>query len=242
MDYLVDIGNSRTKYVTSFEGKLSSITCIDNEKLNRHWFNNHWSKAKKILVATVSLKNSSNEIVLWAGEKNIPVCILNSEKTRFGVTSAYAQANKLGVDRWLALLGTAKLFPNKNVLIVDAGTATTIDLISSSGLHIGGWILPGIKTMFDSVQLSTTLVQAKNNTFPSLSFAQNTSDNVNNACWAATIGAIELAAKKAKVQLQHLDAVIVTGGNGAQLLELLTVEAIQVENLIFHGIQRYSTE
>ena len=51
----------------------------------------------------------------------------------------------LGVDRWLAILAAAfKLYPQKNVLIIDAGTATTVDLLAKSGVHQGGWILPGI--------------------------------------------------------------------------------------------------
>lgn len=62
-----------------------------------------------------------------------------------GVSNAYRPAQGIGVDRWLCLLGAAALTPN-DVMIVDAGSAITIDLLRSDGQHLGGAILPGFNT------------------------------------------------------------------------------------------------
>lgn len=62
-----------------------------------------------------------------------------------GVRNAYQPAEGIGVDRWLCLLGAAALTPN-DVMIVDAGSAITVDLLRADGQHLGGAILPGFNT------------------------------------------------------------------------------------------------
>lgn len=69
-----------------------------------------------------------------------------SEADNFGVRNAYQEPTHLGVDRWLAMLG-AYNEDRKPTLIVDAGTAITVDWIDGEGLHLGGWIAPGVDLM-----------------------------------------------------------------------------------------------
>jgi type III pantothenate kinase len=66
-------------------------------------------------------------------------------KSNHGVHSAYQPANGIGVDRWLCLLGAAALSQN-GAMIVDAGSAITVDLLCGDGQHLGGAILPGFNT------------------------------------------------------------------------------------------------
>ncbi|HMB73726.1 MAG TPA: type III pantothenate kinase [Gammaproteobacteria bacterium] len=68
-----------------------------------------------------------------------------AERERCGVVNAYEEPGRLGVDRWLALLGAASLVDG-DCLIVDAGSAITLDLLRADGRHLGGAILPGINT------------------------------------------------------------------------------------------------
>jgi len=65
-----------------------------------------------------------------------------------GVRNAYQPAEGIGVDRWLCLLGAAAL-TYKDVMIVDAGSAITIDLLRRDGQHLGGAILPGFNTTME---------------------------------------------------------------------------------------------
>ncbi len=62
-----------------------------------------------------------------------------------GVTNAYADYRQLGVDRWLTLLAADHLLAQDS-MIVDAGTAITVDLLSKTSGHLGGAILPGFNT------------------------------------------------------------------------------------------------
>ena len=66
-------------------------------------------------------------------------------KSSQGVHNAYPVATGLGVDRWLCLLGTAARV-KQDAVIIDAGSAITIDLLRADGQHLGGAILAGFNT------------------------------------------------------------------------------------------------
>ena len=71
-----------------------------------------------------------------------------SEACAGGVKSAYAQPERLGIDRWLALIGAATLIDG-DCIVIDAGSAITLDLLRADGTHLGGAILPGINTSME---------------------------------------------------------------------------------------------
>jgi type III pantothenate kinase len=251
---LIDIGNSRTKYVELIDGCLSKTSQLANNDFNGGYFATHFSQASKIVVANVAKSALTTELKVWCKSNNIGFTQVHSEQQKNTLMSAYQKPTQLGIDRWLALLAATHLYPNKNVLIIDAGTATTVDLVSGNGQHQGGWILAGIRALFNSILSHSTLVQAENKAAPSLAFGDNTTDNVNNACWAATLGMINQAIQQAQ-ELGDIDQVVLTGGNGLALAELLiadtsgkvntinkSISANNIEfidNLIFYGLQEY---
>ena len=71
-----------------------------------------------------------------------------SEASCMGVTNAYDQPERLGVDRWLALIAATQLIDG-DCIVIDAGSAITVDLLRADGQHLGGAILPGINTSID---------------------------------------------------------------------------------------------
>lgn len=276
MILLIDIGNSRTKYVQCLAekssditqlsdiGQLSDIAQVSNQDFNKAYFGQHFAKASRVIVANVAKASLTNELSSWCAASNIDFEQVYSEQQRGGLISAYQEPSTLGIDRWLALLGAMHLYPNKHVLIIDAGTATTIDLVDNAGQHQGGWILAGIKALFNSILSNSTLVHAKSNEEsstgrniePSVAFGCSTTDNVNNACWSATLGMIKEGICQAE-KIGKIDQILLTGGNGEALAKLLTdhlterlterpnnehiaVQNIQfVENLIFYGLREY---
>jgi len=236
---LVDIGNTRTKYVYQTGQALSDIQAIANDQVTSDWLDQHFSGASQFIVSNVCQNALSELITAWAKQRSIYCHIVRSEKQRFGIVSAYSQPERLGVDRWLAMIGAYRLYPNKSILVIDAGTATTVDLIAATGEHLGGWIIPGIDTMFNSVLQQTANVAADKGENASLAFGLDTNENVNNACWAATVGAIEIAIRQAKAAVSELDLILMTGGNEKALTNLLTHEVVAVKNLVFVGLQAY---
>lgn len=248
MILLIDIGNSRTKYVQLIDGALSVPTQLNNNDFTVAYFAEYFSNFSQIIVANVAKSALTNELASWCAEQNISCKQVHSEQQKKALTSAYQDPTSLGIDRWLALLGAISIYPQENVLIIDAGTATTVDLLASNGQHQGGWILAGINAIFNSTLSHSTLVHAESKTHASLAFGNNTTDNVNNACWAATLGMIEQAIIQAQ-QLGDVDRIILTGGDGKALTTLLlaqttsesfSIASIQfMDNLIFYGLQEY---
>lgn len=252
MILLIDIGNSRTKYVQLMDGKLSATTQLNNKDFTATYFTQNFTKklnqASRVIVANVAEPALTNELGNWCAAQKISFKQVHSEQQKESLVSAYQEPKTLGIDRWLALLGTIRLYPKENVLIIDAGTATTVDLLASNGQHQGGWILAGVKVLFNSILSRSTLVHAESKTVTNLAFGTNTSDNVNNACWASTLGMIEQAIEQA-YKLGDVDRIILTGGDGKALTKLLveqtsvnslSVDSIQfIDNLIFFGLQEY---
>ncbi len=231
-----------------FDDKLSATTQLTNVDFSVEYFVQHFSQARKIVVANVANSALTANLSAWCSTKNIRFTQVHSEQQKNTLISAYQEPTTLGIDRWLALLAATRLYPQKSVLIIDAGTATTVDFVNCDGQHQGGWILAGIQALFNGILAHSTLVFAKTKEQPSLAFGRNTTDNVNNACWAATLGMIKQAISQAR-QLGKIDHIIYTGGNGQALADLLLAEKSEhseillnskvIENLIFHGLQEY---
>jgi type III pantothenate kinase len=238
MRLLVDIGNTRTKYTFEQQGKLSVIQSERNEDINKKWLENITGSVKAIIVASVGEEHLIDIFSAYTHQNTIDLINVKSESKRFGVTSSYQQPITLGVDRWLTLLAADILYSNKNILIVDAGTATTIDLLDKNGNHLGGWILPGIDILFNSLLLNTSQIMTAQEHQVDISFGKSTSDGVNNACWAATLGFINQSIMQAKKQVS-LDKIILTGGNAEKLGALLSTKHYIVHELVFIGMQRF---
>jgi len=239
MNVLIDIGNTRTKYCIVNKGKRNVQQAVLNKYLSNHFLSENFSGATKIIVANVSHDKLTDEINAWCRINGVAYQQVVSEIKKNKVVTGYKIPSQLGVDRWLTLVGAAELFPNKNVLIIDAGTATTVDFLTASGQHQGGWILAGIKTLISSVLAETTQVKANIIEKESLAFGINTSENVHNAAWAATAGAVNLAISQVQEQNFTLDEVIITGGNGDILSSFVSHQNTVIEELVFSGLQAY---
>lgn len=239
----LDIGNTRSKFVTSEQECLSAITHIESDLINAKWLSSQFPSLEKCLIANVNQEAISQTIVQWCLEHSVECHVIRSEHEKFGVKCAYQEPEFYGVDRWLALQGAHQLFPHQACLIIDAGTATTLDVISANGEHLGGWILSGIDLLTTSLLTNTQNIVAQPKKITALEFANNSSDAISQAAWAATIGMINHAITLitsdngiAESQLQ----LVFTGGNSQQLAELFPQPCTVIENLLFIGMQRYT--
>jgi len=236
---LVDVGNTRTKYSFVNNGKQNYQQAVLNKCLTNSFLSDKFIGASRIIVASVNHDEITDEISAWCQMNKISYLQVVSEDKKNNVVSGYKSTSQLGVDRWLTLIGAAEIFPNRNVLIIDAGTATTIDFLAATGKHQGGWILAGIDTLISSVLTNTAQVQANDKEKQSLAFGFNTSENVHNAAWAATVGSINLAIAQVQGQGIILDELIFTGGNGKLLSPLISHQSTIIEELVFRGLQAY---
>lgn len=239
MIVLMDIGNTRTKYCTVENKKRNKPQAIINESLSFDFLTEHFPRATKVVVASVSHPELTISIGQWCEQNQVSFQQVISAKNKNTLVSAYEKPEQLGVDRWLALLGVSETFPKKNILIIDSGTATTVDLLTKDGQHQGGWILAGINMLITSVLTNTTQVKANDKAQESITFGINTSENVHHAAWAATVGSVNMAISQSEQQGVSIDEIIITGGNGAKLSSLLAQPNLVIDDLVFLGLQTY---
>jgi type III pantothenate kinase len=162
-----------------------------------------------------------------------------------GLRTLYQDRSKLGADRWAALIG-ARALSSTNTLVINAGTATTIDLLGGNGLHYGGWILPGLSLMQESLQQNTAqlpLVVRDNKPEAQASFGSTTDEAIKGGCDAAQMGAILRAAYLAKTMNHPVERIWLDGGNAKilaneikQFPELAVLPVEPIEGLVLRGL------
>ena len=162
-----------------------------------------------------------------------------------GLRTLYQDPSKLGADRWAALIG-ARALSSTNTLVINAGTATTIDLLGGNGLHYGGWILPGLSLMQESLQQNAVqlpLAVRASKPEAQASFGSTTDEAITGGCDAAQLGAILRAAYLAKRMNHPVERIWLDGGN-AQILaneikqfpELAVLPVEPIEGLVLRGL------
>lgn len=118
----------------------------------------------------------------------------------------------VGVDRLFDAVAATSLFPGDKLLVVDAGTAITINAVSRDGTFLGGAILPGLFLMVQSLNAQTAQLPLTE-VVPKTSFpAKNTTGAIQRGVLAAAVGAVELCAR-----LDPPDRIVFTGGYGMHL-------------------------
>lgn len=238
MRLLVDVGNTQVKYVFQATERLAPLTDIvylDYVGFKERMAQGAFSQVSGVTFANVHGTEMPDAIEAWATTNNIAFLQVHSEAKAFGVYSSYQQPERLGVDRWLAMVGAKQLYPQQNLLIIDAGTATTVDVLDANGQHYGGWIMPGVQTLFDSLLTRTKKIIATPSATASLSFGLDSSNCLSHGSWAMTIGAVKEAIIQAN-NLLTIDKILITGGNGEEITKLIT-DNLQLEpKLVFHGL------
>lgn len=228
MYLLLDVGNSRIKAVIYHNGELTPLTLINADTVKQQ----QW---QAVYVSSVAADDNINALQQRLQLTHIPWYRLRSESTAFSVTNSYSIPERLGVDRWLAMLGAASLFAFSDLLIVDAGTALTLDWLDKTQQHQGGWILPGMRLQQEAVINNTAKVITQLSEASVLALGNDTHSCVKNGALAAVCGAIRLG-----WQLKPTKKLLLTGGDATQLIPYLTDLPIYHDPLlVFRGIARY---
>jgi len=235
MILLIDSGNSRLKWATYQDGELANSHALNNQELNIDKLIDAWknlSIPKRLAIACVSsiLLFDLVQAVATKLWPSIIITQVKSEYHAFGVHNAYLQPEKLGIDRWLALIAVRNNY-QKAACIIDCGTAITIDFIDAEGNHQGGMISPGLTLMKKSLATSTDLLAFNEENY-SIGPAKFTEAAIYNGTLSAATGLIEHAI----TQQNPLLTIILTGGDATIIAEQLSFKAIIDLNLVLHGL------
>ena len=237
---LLDIGNSRLKWGLLNNDRIGATGHVSLQNIEQRG-----------VAALASLLPPRFDTVLACNVAGAGIGTLLSElgDVRFakpttkacGVTNGYRNPEHLGVDRWAAMIG-ARAATSSACLVVDAGTAITLDALDPRGVHLGGQIMPGLRLMSESLGCSTSdLPLVNTNTLvidPDASpFATSTNDAIAKGILGAVAGSIErslqfLRAAKADVDVD----VILTGGDAAIIQHHLHQATELRPHLVLEGL------
>ena len=155
-----------------------------------------------------------------------------------GVTNSYDHPSRLGVDRWVAVIGARQRLlargTPKPALVVMVGTAVTIDALDGHGRFLGGLILPGFGLMLRALEMGTAGLKAP--TGEVRDFPTNTSDALMSGGSDAIAGAVERMHRKLHRRTGEEPVLIMSGGAAVKLDSITELHAETVETLIFDGL------
>lgn len=148
---LLDIGNTNLKWAWLLDDVLGEVNSITHKGQNiEELVSREWSGVVAPgLVYVSSVVGQSLEKCLsdWIERHwSLVPKYIRSTAQACGVTNSYLEPERLGVDRWLAMIAQHCKTPGLTC-VVDCGSAVTIDVVGLDGEHLGGLILPGIGLM-----------------------------------------------------------------------------------------------
>ena len=155
-----------------------------------------------------------------------------------GVTNSYDHPSRLGVDRWVAVIGARQRVlaqgAPRPALVVMVGTAVTVDAVDAKGRFLGGLILPGFGLMLKALEMGTAGLKAP--TGESVEFPTNTSDALMSGGSDAIAGAVERMHRKLLARTGEKPVLIMTGGAAVKLAPITDLPFETVDTLIFEGL------
>ena len=239
---VIDVGNSRLKWGFAEHGELiTSGEDLHPSRLSsfatKHWVNEE--KPTSVVISNVGKASLGDRIRQWVVRHwEIEPYFIASESERFGIKNGYAEPSQLGSDRWAALIA-ARQITDSPVVIVDCGSAITIDVLNEGGLHMGGLIVPGLEMMRGALEakaerIKLSALQAQLPTF----LARDTKGAVIGGTLYSAVASIDRISHDVGSELGIETEYLITGGDAPQFLPLLSGKYKHYSNLVLEGLIR----
>jgi len=170
-----------------------------------------------------------------------------------GITVAYDEPIKLGTDRLVAMIASHHLANNQACIVVDAGTATTIDAVDAQGQHLGGLILSGLDLCSQSLLKNTELLishssgKSNKQPFEPKLFSNDTKQAIASGSLFGLAGAIDTICLNMEKEIKNksMDSIIIKkficGGSANEMIPYLKTDFTFVKDLVIQGLKVIST-
>lgn len=249
MKLLVDMGNSRLKsaicesgglhafHSEAYEGRRA-IECLEAYLLTHEVVTD---------LALVSVRGKAFEADVRAlcEQRGITLYWAGSTAKAYGVRNQYREPETLGSDRFVAMVGARALFSDKHCIVVDCGTAVTIDGLTADGEFCGGVIIPGLRLWGDSLIQRADQLNEHRLQHPEV-FARDTAQAIGSGSLYGLVGAIEGICQRMQSQLETRFGPdikvtrIVCGGDAELITEHATSGFELHPHLVLQGLARFA--
>ncbi len=239
--FLIDFGHTRCKVGFFSDDKISTIErydysgnlVTDIEKLIlKH-------DCKNVVCSSVLPKYNEDFLIKsFSKLKNFNIKFFNIDDSLIFINPAYKDnLNRLGVDRALNLIG-ARRRTEEDLIVVDAGTATTIDYLDKNNVHHGGTILPSKDLIVDTFKNMLDFDFSNEKISENL-FSDNTASSINHGAELSAYIGVEKFIDEIIVHFNSNPIIFVTGGAYLDVIHNCNYELKHVESLIFEGLLFY---
>lgn len=240
----MDVGNSRIKWGVLENGEIRRTGHISQAQVRDKGLQAITTKIPRrvdeVFVSNVAGPTFATRLSGVVGMHcECDVRFARTARHGWGVTNGYTQPRRLGVDRWVAMIA-AYAEVQSACLVVDVGTAMTIDAIDDNGQHLGGQIIAGVATMADALAASTSDIPkvkaAPGRDGADLAmFARNTAAAVREGAQNAVAGAVDRAIQTLQSNAYE-PAIVLTGGDASRILNALCETPLHRPHLVLQGL------
>lgn len=242
MTLLIDIGNTRIKWATLQAGELSAQSAAahagwGSAELSRFVLA-AVTRPEAVMVSNVGGQRIGDALVAAVhGAWSIEPTFVHSTAQAGGVRNAYPDPAKLGVDRFMGMIGARSLF-KEPVCIASVGTAMTVDAVDGDGRHLGGVIVPGPDLMVSSLLRNTSdiAVRAAQGEVGHGVFADNTLGAIRQGAVSALAALVERSVEAMQAELGHAPTLLLTGGACGHVESLIRLPVRTVPDLVLQGL------
>ena len=269
MKLLIDAGNRRLKWATAGGDALDGpsgafvLNADIADALAAQWA--QLAKPERpasVWASCVARPEIRQAIADYARNAwSVEPVFIASPARQAGIVNGYPNPASLGSDRWAALVAAGNLFARQPVIVVDAGTAVTVDALDSTGFFRGGVIFPGVRGMRAALCEQTEIALSgdenenggggeNENRDPAeapdaTATATDTHSAVAHGALLAVAGGVDLAIARQRNSLQTDPPdcqVLATGGDAERIAPLLTAEVRIVPDLVLRGLATIAAE
>ena len=258
MKLLIDIGNTRIKWLLvnasdkipmtiqagavthhqNFVEALDDCFCSGGE-FSRLLAASSLRKPKEVWVSNVAGEQAKDVLSSFAKTQwHLSVNFATVQKRQDSIQNSYQVLSELGVDRWMAILGARQVFLQGDVIVINCGTAITVDVLNSENCFLGGVILPGFQLVANSLSRADGIgrfepIQVEK------SMGVRTSECVQLGVMSACVGGVERVVAEIKQELGSDFVNILLSGGAAELFgDATRLECEYDANVVFRGLNR----
>jgi type III pantothenate kinase len=246
---LIDIGNSRIKWAVLEGDRLGKAQAAEYAGWRARDFARRVigksPNIERILVSNVAADDVSDALAAGARLARAPKPErVSTQRRACGVTIAYVDPWRLGVDRLLAMIAAHHRFPGRPVCAVAVGTAMTIDLVGADGRHRGGAIIPAPTLMVSSLLDGTSGIRRRaqgggRGRGPAL-FGRSTRAAVEQGARYAAAAVADRAVSEARALVGQTPKLVMTGGGASALRPLIQTTSLLAPDLVLEGLAAWS--
>ena len=234
MNLVVDIGNTLLKLAVFDGGRLVAQQCVG--ELREETFAGLLGGARAARAVVASTRGEAPAIV-EAVRRHTDYLLEFTPATPVPIGNAYLTPATLGRDRLAAAVGAATLYPGRNALIVDFGTAVTLDFVSADGVFRGGCISPGMAMRFRALHEYTAALPLCDATDSAELLGRTTDEAVRLGVMNSLAFEIEGYIARMQGEIEDL-CVIFTGGDTNFFAKRIKNTIFVNCNLVFWGLNR----